>query len=205
MGYSDVKKKIVDFVMKDGHIIELMPNRSNEKQNYKELEILDSYKKLAIRFPGYKTTNEKCDYCVYLVDGSVEKPISHVEIMQDLYNKVTKDNFNHLKQYVEDVARIGKDVKKESYGNIDFDKGFTFQELTGLMFYIAIQEDINYPGVRYQGRKMCFYRYLEAIYCKNNNNHTINEAFQRANARGYIPNNWGDVGKLYDNIKQIQR
>lgn len=205
MGYSEEKNKLVDYVTKDGVIIELTPNKSNEKQYYKELEILSAYKKLAIRYPGYKTTNQKCDYCVYLVEGSIEKPISHVEIMEDLYNKGTETNFSHLKKYVEDVARIGKDIKEEYYEDIDFNKGFSFKELTDLMFYIAIQEDINYPELHYQGRKMCFYRYLEAIYCKNNKSHTIEEAIQKAIARGYIPKNWTDVGNLYDNIKQIKR
>lgn len=205
MGYSEEKNKIVNYVTKDGDIIELTPNRSNEKQYYKEVEILNTYKKLAIRFPGYKTTKTKCDYCVYLVEGNVEKPVSHVEIMQDIYNKTDEENCSHLKKYVEDVARIGKDVKKENYDNIDFNSGFTFEELTGLMFYIAIQEDINYPGERYQGRKMCFYRYLEAIYCKNERTHTFDEASQRAKAKGFPPQKWTDVGNLYYNIDQIKR
>ena len=78
-------------------------------------------------------------------------------------------------------------------------------EPTDLMFYIAIQEDINYPGVRYQGRKMCFYRYFEAIYCKVHANHRIEEAIEKAVARGYIPVNWHDVGDLYDVVSRIQR
>lgn len=77
--------------------------------------------------------------------------------------------------------------------------------MTDLMFYIAMQEDINYPEVRYQGRKMCFYRYLEAVYCKIYNNHTLEEAIKKAVARGYIPRNWCDVGDLYDVVSGIQR
>lgn len=81
---------------------------------------------------------------------------------------------------------------------------FSFEELTALMFYIAIQEDINYPEVHCHGRKMCFNRYLEAIYCRVHNNHTLDEALDRAVAR-YIPKDWNDAGDLYDVVSCIRR
>lgn len=205
MEYLKEKQKIWELVTDDGEIIELAPDKSNEKAYYKELQILENYKKLAIRYPGYKTTSKKCDYCVYLVDLNGEHPISHVEIMYDLYNKTTRKNYLSMRKYIEDVARCGKRIDVCSYPGIPFDKGFTFKELTGLMFYIAIQEDINYPDSRYQGRKMCFYRYIEAIYCKVNHNHSIEEAIKKATAKGYIPSNWRDVGDLYNNISLIKR
>lgn len=205
MGYDEEKQRIKNYVTNNGRIIELMPNRSNEKKYFKEIKVYNEYRRLGIRFPGYKTTNKKCDYCVCLVDKNNEYPISHTEIMQDLYNKTTKDNYMDLKRYIEDVARVGNEVKMINYNGIDFNIGFSFQELSDLMFYIAIQEDINYPGVRYQGRKMCFYRYLEAIYCKVHLNHFLDEAIGKAAARGYIPSNWKDVGDLYDNVFRIQR
>lgn len=205
MGYIEEKQRIIDCVTNNGKIIELEPNRRNEKRYYQEVEWINPYKKIAIRYPGYKTTHTKCDYCVCLVNGEHENPISHVEIMNDLYNKTTKENYNLIKKYVEDVALIGLELQRGDYETVDFDNGFGFEELTGLMFYIAIQEDINYPGIRYQGRKMCFYRYLEAIYCKVYNNHSLGEAIEKALTRGYIPQNWNDVGNLYYNIEKIQR
>ena len=205
MGYDDEKQRIIDYITDDGLIIELTPSKDNVKAYYQELETYADMTKLAIRYPGYKTTQTKCDYCVYLIDKRGEHPISHVEIMNDLYNKTTKCNFEYMKRYVEDVAKTGKNVRIEQSLEPVFDKGLSFEQLTDLMFYIAIQEDINYPEVRYQGRKMCFYRYLEAIYCKVNTNHRIEEAIEKAVARGYIPNNWHDVGNLYDVVSRIQR
>lgn len=205
MGYRDEKQRIIDYVTCNGTVIELNSNRSNEKQYYKELEILSSHKKIAIRYPGYKTTRTKCDYCVYLVDGNEEKPISHVEIMTDLYEKTTSKNYKNLKKYVQDVAIYGKEIENPISFDVSGNKGFSFEELTLLMFYIAIQEDINYSDPRLQGRKMCFYRYLEAIYCKVYSNHTINEAIEKACARGFTPKNWNDVGDLYDVISSIRR
>lgn len=160
---------------------------------------------LAIRYPGYKTTKTKCDYCVYLVDEEGEHPISHVEIMNDLYNKTTAYNFQHMKRYIEQVATVGRNVNIDETLIPAFKQGFPFEVLTDLMFYIAIQEDINYPNDRFQGRKMCFYRYLEAIYCKVNTNHQIEEAIDKATARGYIPRNWNDVGELYNIVSRIHR
>lgn len=205
MGYSDEKQRIINYITDGGVIIELTPSRDNEKAHYQELETYADMTKLAIRYPGYKTTQTKCDYCVYLIDGRGEHPISHVEIMWDLYDKTTKCNFEYMKRYLEDVAKIGRNVKIEHSLESAFDKGFSFEQLTDLMFYIAIQEDINYPEARYQGRKMCFYRYLEAIYCKVYANHRIEEAIKKAVARGHIPANWHDVGDLYGVVSGIQR
>lgn len=206
MGYSDEKRRIIDYVTKDGRIIELTPDNGNLKSYYQILVAYEDSTQLAIRYPGYKTTSSKCDFCVYLVDNNGEKSISHVEIMNDLYNKTTMRNYQYMKRYIEDVATIGRNANIPislyyEYGN----NGFSFEKLTDLMFYIALQEDINYPEVRFQGRKMCFYRYLEAVYCKVHTNHRIEEAVDKAVAHGYIPQNWNDVGDLYDTVLQIKR
>ena len=204
MQYVDGKQRIINYITIDGKIIELTASRDNEKIYYQELETYSDRTKLAIRYPGYKTTKTKCDYCVYLVDRRGEHPISHVEIMNDLYGKTTIQNFNNMKKYIEDVARVGRKViiNRELEETIEI--GFSFEQLTDLMFYIGIQEDINYPERYYQGRKMCFFRYLEAIYCKIYTNHTLKEAVSRAKA-SFIPKNWNDVGDLYDMVAQIKR
>lgn len=205
MGYSEERQRIVNYVTHDGMIIELTPSRDNLKSNYQVLQTYEDFSQLAIRYPGYKTTRDKCDYCVYLVDEDGEHPISHVEIMDDLYNKTTIQNYDYMKKYIEDVAAIGRDVTMHTSLFEAFEHGFSFEKLTDLMFYIAIQEDINYPEERFQGRKMCFYRYLEAIYCKVHVNHRIEDAVARAGAHGYIPRNWNDVGELYTIVSGIHR
>lgn len=204
MGYSEGKNRIKSYVMPDGKIIKLLPGRSNEKENYRELHELGNGKRLAIRYPGRKTEDRKCDYCVYLVDEDNQRPITHEAIMWDLYNKTHEDNFLYIKKYIEDVAELGRDVNPDDYPGIRFEEGFDFEELTGLMFYIAIQEDINYPYKNCQGRKMCFNRYIEVAYCKVYGNHKIEEAVARAKD-DKIPDNWKDAGDLYDKISSIQR
>ena len=106
MGYFDEQQRIVDYVTRDGMIIELTQNKDNLKSNYQVLETYADSSQLAIKYPGYKTTRAKCDYCVYLVDEDGEHPISHVEIMTDLYNKTTMQNYKHMKQYIEDLSLI---------------------------------------------------------------------------------------------------
>ena len=204
MGYFEEKQKIIDCITDDGVIIELTPSKDNVKAYYQELEVYADMTKLAIRYPGYKTTQTRCDYCVCLVDREGEHPISHVEIMCDLYDKTTEYNFEYMKRYIEDVAKTGRNVGVSISLETAFEKGFSFEQLTDLMFYIAIQEDINYPERYYQGRKMCFFRYLEAIYCKVSSTHTLNEAIFRAKL-DYIPRKWDDVGDLYDVVSRIQR
>ena len=68
MGYFEEQQRIVDYVTNDGMIIELTQNKDNLKSYYQVLEIYEDSTRLAIRYPGYKTTRNKCDYCVYLVD-----------------------------------------------------------------------------------------------------------------------------------------
>lgn len=205
MGYTDEQQRIFDYVTEDGMIIELTPNKDNEKIYYKELEILSNYKRIAIRYPGYKTKRDKSDYCVYLVDECDEYPISHVEIMWDLYAKTNPQNYELMKEYIETVALYGKGIEIPDCLCQMHANGFTFEELTSLMFYIAIQEDINYPMPRYMGRTMCYFRYLEAVYCKVNHHHTLEEAIEKATRRNGPPApNWCDVGKLYSVVSRIR-
>lgn len=205
MGYAEEMRRLVDYVTEDGEIIELTPNRDNEKIYYQELEVLSNYKRIAIRYPGYKTKSNRSDYCVYLVDEYGEHPISHVEIMNDLYQKTTPQNYELMKQFVEAVALYGKDIRIPEFLYEAEADGFTFEELTSLMFYISIQEDINYPMPRYMGRTMCYFRYLEAVYCKVNSHHLMEDAIEKATRRyGPPAPNWNDVGNLYNNVARIR-
>lgn len=60
---------------------------------------------------------------------------------------------------------------------------YNLDELTNLICWIVLQEDINYPMPRYQGRRMPFYRYLETLYCARNpqdQQHTLANVIERA-------------------------
>lgn len=205
MGYREEKKRIIDYVTENGKIIELTPNKDNLKKYYQELVGYSDVLKLAIRYPGYKTSKTRCDYCVYFIDESGEHPISHVEVMRDLYDKTNSENYQQMKKYIESVAIYGKDVEVPNTLISTFQSGFPLVILTDLMFYIGLQEDINYPMPRYMGRTMCFFRYLEAIYCKVNAAHKLEEAIERATQKGGPPaREWTGVGDLYEVVSKIR-
>ena len=84
LGFEVGTQRIKSCVTDNWRNILLTPDGSNEKQYYKEIEMLSHGRKIAIRYPGCKTTREKCDYCVLLVDKAVENAVSHREIMRDL-------------------------------------------------------------------------------------------------------------------------
>jgi hypothetical protein len=89
------------------------------------------------------------------------------------------------------LVEKGDDVDISKYKEIDNlckDKThFTIEELAKVISLIALQEDINYPrnkkrkdGSYYEGRKMPFYRFAEAIYCSHKDDHIIREVINRA-------------------------
>ena len=55
------------------------------------------------------------------------------------------------------------------------------EELLASMHWIVLQEDINYPISKgFEGRRMPFCRYLEAVYCASHEDHSIDEVIERA-------------------------
>ncbi|AGF57804.1 hypothetical protein B0P06_003889 [Clostridium saccharoperbutylacetonicum] len=90
-----------------------------------------------------------------------------MEIELDKYEKIHTYNFispsNNLLLHINDVHRsLNKKYLIE--GNR---KNYSISELSILIPLIVLQEDINYPMPKYQGRKMSFYRYIESISCDN--------------------------------------
>lgn len=65
---------------------------------------------------------------------------------------------------LQEAYKAHQDVNKKYYAEGN-SWNLTFQELTTAIFWIALQEDINYPGDKYEGRLMAFKRYYEAILC----------------------------------------
>lgn len=154
---------------------------------------------LSIDFPGYKTKKNKYGL-VYDYRVRVNQiPISHVNIVIDLYSKIYQMPVykEMIKEFLIDVSRNGYDIDFGKYSliqNYDYkpptlellsrvDKqceklgkryqrsgnlwNYSLYELALMMTFISVQEDINYPMPRFEGRRMCFYRYLEAVSCRN--------------------------------------
>ena len=104
------------------------------------------------------------------------------------------------------VAALHKSLGKEynAGGNA---RPFTTAELSDLIPWIALQEDINYPSSHHQGRKMPFYRYLEAVYCGAcaKSGHKISQVIERALSHSMLQP-WDDAPEIpYSAVKNINR
>jgi len=162
------------------------------------------------------------DYRVDILTPQLNTSLSHANIIVDIYNKCLQGFDRELmKQILIGAAREGQiDVEQYSqvksysccavnqsilrcaidahialgkvYYSTANQSDLTFEELFSSIFWIVLQEDINYPMPRYQGRKMPFSRYLEALHCFESN-HTLDEVISRALLEGYPPNDWSDM------------
>lgn len=162
------------------------------------------------------------DYRVEIKNSQLNTALSHANIIVDIYNKCCRGFDHALmKQILIQSAREGEiDVYQysqvKSYSCCAIDQSIlhdaisahsalgksynsnanqfdlTFEELFKSIFWIVLQEDINYPMPKYQGRKMPFSRYLEVLHCFESN-HTLREVITRALSEGYPPNDWIDM------------
>lgn len=162
------------------------------------------------------------DYKVEISTSCFKGTLSHANIIVDIYNKcfqgfdikllkqmlirVLKEGIIDLNQYSEvksysccqvdeEILRCAMNTHKtlgKSYNSNANQFEFTFEELFSSIFWIALQEDINYPMPNYQGRKMSFSRYLETLHCFESN-HTLDEVISRALVKGHSPIDWVDM------------
>ncbi|EGT3614304.1 hypothetical protein E5N06_13325 [Clostridium perfringens] len=80
---------------------------------------------------------------------------------------------------------------------------YSIEELKYLISYIVLQEDINYPMPKYNGRRMSFYRYIEAIICaNNNNNYTLENVIERTLSHSR-PTLWNINERIYAPITEL--
>ena len=90
------------------------------------------------------------------------------------------------------VAHNSKPYRRE--GN---SADLTIEELFSSIKWISIQEDINYPMPRYQGRKMPYTRYIEVVHIAKHKDsqHSLGEVIQRAISHTR-PSPWGEMNAL---------
>jgi hypothetical protein len=81
-----------------------------------------------------------------------------------------------------DRAQAAHKAIGKSYSRAGNASDLTLEELFSSIKWISIQEDFNYPMPKYQGRKMPYTRYLEALHVAKNQSsaHTLEEVIQRA-------------------------
>ena len=150
---------------------------------------------------------------------------SDTRILEDLlidiaYNGISYRRTEHLAidrfeftapsiQLLNQISTIHTNIQKtfQIDGNVNW--SYSLDELANSISWIVLQEDINYPMPRYQGRKMPFYRYLEALYCaanpQNPYNYTLSDVIVRALVHnGPPPALWTGCNINYSPIKSIK-
>ena len=139
-----------------------------------------TYPELIITYPGYKQNGD------YRVNISYKNTApTHFEVCQHIYDNITNGSYNYhcLVQLLEDIYVNGTDIDFSNYA-IN-----CVEQLTVLIYWMTLQDEINYPQPRFQGRRMPFSRYFEAAYCAFSPTCTynINTVGRRCSNRGTRP------------------
>lgn len=138
-----------------------------------------SYPNLTIHYPGYKGRG---DYRMEIKGN--EHPPSHTEVCNWLHNMIKKKdvNFEDLKSLLLDIYDNGTNVDSDDYEIPEAPK------IIAVIYWITLQDEINYPQPTYQGRRMPFSRYFESIYCTQDESmFNFEDVLQRCNNRGHTP------------------
>lgn len=90
------------------------------------------------------------------------------------YNNLATYQFNPPSvQLLTEVDNCHRHLNKRFNRNANL-KNYSLNELLSTIAYIVLQEDINYPIDKgYNGRKMCFSRYIEALIVAQHSNHQV--------------------------------
>lgn len=130
-------------------------------------------KGLNILYPGKKNNG---DYKVEL-NGSTP---THHDVCLEIYNQLTEENIEDYVDFLDDIYKNGLNSTNK-----------TNDYLKDLIFWVSLQEEINYPQPRFKGRRLAFCRYYEAILAKKGIL-TLNNLKSRCNNHGR------DVPELYN-------
>lgn len=186
-------------------------------------------------YPGYKTTANKVDYRVDVKIGDNYVALSHVDIIIDIYNKISQgveaglmrdiimdlginnnidativttfpDNLVAPSKALLNSVRSTLESLGKRFNSTANLVDIPIETLLESIRWIALQEDINYPiSSGYQGRKMCFSRYLETIYVSSRgqtDEHNLQKVISRALSHSRI-RNWPNLS-IYTGIDLMQ-
>jgi hypothetical protein len=131
--------------------------------------------------------------------------LAELDTLEDLKSLPPSAVDNNLLDHISDVhARILNKYGKPKVFNREGNSwDYSFDDIVNCIRWIVLQEDINYPIERnFEGRRMPFSRYYEAIHAAYSGAHSIDEVIQRALTEGKRPPKWNDYDyTLIGNIK----
>ena len=138
----------------------------NEKASF-------SVGQLVIHYPGYKNIG---DYKLTL-NGIAPK---HSDIVEEIFEITNSKNIEKIILALEAIYNHGLEIPPEIFSK-------TFVEK---IYWITLQEEINYPPPKYKGRKLAFQRFYEGALAKVDKNLDIDTVKNRTNNHG------GNIPKL---------
>lgn len=106
---------------------------------------------MRVSYPGYK---KEGDY-KFTVNGVAP---THTDVVSEVYQYTNAQNFNSVVDFLNDIYNNGLNTQL-SLINTDF---------KNKIFWITLQEDINFPLASQAGRKLPFQRYYEAALVHTN-------------------------------------
>ncbi|WP_222982523.1 hypothetical protein [Flagellimonas meishanensis] len=121
---------------------------------------------LTINYPGKKSIG---DYRL-TING---KAPTHTDVVYKIYNGTTTKNFNKVVHSLEDVYKNGLNATTKF-----FSKSFI-----ELIYWITLQEEINYPPPKL-GRKLPFQRFYEGALAKVSSKCELNDVLAKTNNHG---------------------
>lgn len=104
---------------------------------------------LLITYPGYKATG---DY--KLTENGIAP--KHTDIVVEIYTTVTNDNFDLVVEFLDALYLNGLAAQSPHFSRSFIEK----------IFWITLQEEINYPQPAKAGRKLPFQRFYEGALAK---------------------------------------
>lgn len=208
MSYRSMKQNLIN-TFDDNNYYNLTYNR-----NYHQLQ-LPYYNSqtidIVLEYPGRRsriTNNELNNYDYRLLLNG--QPPVHNFLIDDLYNKSL--NYPELREelinFLTDLAINGDDVDSSEYDELNnINCGISIQDLSKLIPILVLQEDLNFYKPHQHGRKLSFYRYIEAVIAADNGNeYTVQTVKDRTNNHGRRPPNlWEEYENYYTDVVNIRR
>jgi hypothetical protein len=171
------------------------------------------------------------DYRIDILKNESLVALSHSNIVTDIYNKIVNGNmiardmaielakagvdskfdleqatrklkYNSVIPTTKIISRVHSAHKGKFYNKTGNSFDLTIEELFTCIKWIVIQEDINYPiSKNFEGRRMSFYRYIEAAFVAQNNLYSLEDVISRTLSHSRSQK-WGEISyKFSSKIK----
>lgn len=127
-----------------------------------------TYGEFTISYPGYK---EDGDYRLSYTNGNIAP--KHTDVIDILLDLNQQNSTNEIAKELETIYSEGLHAKTILISD----------SLKTKLYWITLQEEINYPQPRFRGIKMPFQRFYEALLVKDGIL-TVEELYERTNNHG---------------------